>query len=96
MRVLVLHSPAGVLAGGLHRVGGDHRIAEGQRFQQRLEVRDLVGLAGLDDLVLADHQPGAVGDGAQQVHLPLPVGLGELAFLAVHAHRGPGGSAGRR
>src|SRR5260370_16499628 len=30
------------------------------------------------------------GDRAQQVHLLVPAGPGELAFLTVHAHRGPG------
>ena len=30
--VLDLHGPAGVLARGLHRVGGDDRIVEGQGF----------------------------------------------------------------
>ncbi len=80
---------------GLHRVRGDDHVLQGQRFQQRPEVGDLVGLAGLGDLVLADHQPGDVGDRAQQVHLLLPAGLGELAFLAVHGHRGPGRAVGR-
>ena len=94
-RVLVLGQPAGVLALGLHRVGGDDHAGQGQRFQQRPEVRDLVRLAGLGDLVLADHQAGDVGDRSQQVHLLLPAGLGELAFLAVHGHRGPGRAVSR-
>ena len=81
---------AGVVPGRLHRVRGDNGAAQRQRFQQRLEVRYLVRLPGLGDLVAADHQPGDVGDRPQQVHLLLPAGLGELAFLAVHRHRHPG------
>ena len=52
---------------------------------------DLVRLPGLGNLVLADDQAGDVGDHGEQVHFPLPAGLGELAFLAVHGGRGPGG-----
>ena len=90
MRVLDLAHVAGVVPGRLHRVRRDNGAAQRQRFQQRLEVRDLVRLPGLGDLVLADDQPGDVGDRPQQVHLLLPAGLGELAFLAVHRHRHPG------
>jgi hypothetical protein len=89
-RVLVFGQPAGMPALGLHRVGRDDHAGQGQRFQQRPEVRDLAGLAGLAGLVLADHQAGAVGDRAGQVHLGLPAGLGELALLAVDGHRRAG------
>ena len=88
--MLDLARVAGVVPGRLHRVRGDNGAAQRQRFQQRPEVRDLVRLPGLGDLVLADDQPGDVGDRPQQVHLLLPAGLGELAFLAVHRHRHPG------
>ncbi len=54
-----------------------------------LVVRDLVRLAGPGDLVLADDQPGAADDGRQEARLPLPSGLGEPAFLSIHARRGP-------
>ena len=88
--MLDLAHVAGVVPGRLHRVRRDNGAAQRQRFQQRLEVRDLVRLPGLGNLVLADDQPGDVGDRRQQVYLILPAGLGELAFLAVHRHRHPG------
>ena len=48
---------------GLPVSEGDQRPGQGQWFQQRPEVRDLVGFPGPGDLVLADHGPQDVGDG---------------------------------
>ena len=89
--VLDLPEEERVVPGRLHRVRCDQDPVEGQRLQQRPEVGDLVRLPGLGDLVLADDQAGDVGDHSEQVHLLVPAGLGELAFLAVHGGRGPGG-----
>ena len=91
MRLLGFPQEQGVVPGRLHGVGGDQDAVEGQWLQQRPEVRDLVRLAGFRNLVLGDDQAGDVGDGGEQVHLLVLAGLGELAFLAVHGHSGPGG-----
>jgi hypothetical protein len=64
--LLFFGQPAGVLPGGLHCVRGYEDVLEGQRRQQRLEVGDLAGFAGLGDLVLADHRPGLQFTGVQQ------------------------------
>jgi hypothetical protein len=86
-----LAQEAGVAPGRLHRIRRDQDAGQRQRLQQRPEVADLAGLAGLGHLVLADHQPGDMGDGAEQVHLLLPAGLGELALLAIDRDRRAGG-----
>ena len=91
VRVLGLAQEQGVVPVRLHGVRRYQDTVQGQGRQQRLEVADLVGLAGLGDLVLGDDQAGDVGDGGEQVHLLVPASLGELAFLAVHGDRAAGG-----
>src|SRR5260221_8689618 len=50
VRVLVLREPAGVLPGGLHRVGGDDHPGQGKGFQQRSEVAGSSALPALATL----------------------------------------------
>jgi len=73
-----------VLPVRLHGVARDDDAVERERGEQGPEVGDLVRLAGLRDLVLGDHDARHVGDGREQVHLPVPAGLGALALLPVH------------
>jgi len=83
VRVLGFPQEDRVVAVRLHGVAGDDDIVQRQRGQQRLEVGDLVGLAGLGDLVLGDDDAGDVGDGREQVDLLPAAGLGALAFFPV-------------
>ena len=81
VRVLRLPEEERVVPVRLHGVAGDDGAVQRQRGQQRLEVADLVGLPGLRDLILGDHDARDVGDRGEQVHFLLPAGLGELALL---------------
>jgi hypothetical protein len=85
---------AGVVALGVHGVGGDHHPGEVQAGQQRLELRDLVA-AGVD-LALGQHRSiGVVHDG-QQLHRPVLAAAGGAAQrLAVNGER-PVASRARR
>ena len=83
VRVLDLPEEQGVVPVRLHGVAGDDGPGDRQRREQRLEVADLVGLPGFRDPVLADHDPGHVGDGGEQVHLLVLAGLRALALLPV-------------
>ena len=83
VRVLRLPHEQGVVPVRLHGVAGDDGPGQRQRGQQGPEVADLVRLAGFGDPVLGDDDPGSMGDGGEQVHLPVPAGFRALALLAV-------------
>ena len=59
VRALDLAQVQGVVPVRLHRVRRDQGVLQGQRFQERLEVADLVRLPGFGDPVPGDHDPGA-------------------------------------
>jgi hypothetical protein len=64
--VLVGDQPVGVLALGVHGVGGEDPAGEVQVLQERLEPGDLVG--GVVDVGLSEDRPGGVVHHRQQVH----------------------------
>jgi hypothetical protein len=100
MHVLLFPEEQGVVPARLHRVGRDQDIVQRERGEQRPEVADLVRLPGFGDPVLADHDPGHVGDRGEQVRLFVLAGFRALALLAVDGDRAarghvPGIAAGR-
>ena len=74
----------GVLALGVHRIGGDYASGQVRQLQQRDEPGDLVGLAVHADL--AEHRTCLLIGDRQQVHgLAVAAGVpGAPHCLAIH------------
>ena len=64
MRAALGHQVAGVLALGVHRIGGDDRASQVEPFQQHGQHRDLVGL-GLHIDLAQDHTVRVIERGKQ-------------------------------
>ena len=90
MRVLDLARVAGVVPVACIASAVTTAPRSGSGSSSGLKCVTSFAFPDLATLFLADDQPGDVGDRPKQVHLLLPAGLGELAFLAVHRHRHPG------
>jgi hypothetical protein len=73
--------PAGMLTGGVQRIGGDHRPLQGQVGQHPPQPADLAG--ALEDLPLAQHGAVLVVQGSQQVHPDTPPTAGTVPRTAL-------------
>ena len=91
-QVVSAHVPDGArdLALGAHRVDADQAALDRQGLQQRRDGRDLVALVG--DLLLAQDDPQAGGEGADHVHRAQPAHGRAPQALAVDGHVLPEGT----
>jgi hypothetical protein len=79
--MLAGHEELSVIALGVQRISGDKGTGKVKAFQERLELRDLVGGAG--NVTLGEHYTVVVVQCCQQVHCRTVVGCRAAQALAV-------------